>query len=82
MQIVIEIPDSFYETVKNSNGMSITQGNVIVDAFYNGKILPKYHGRLISADALKQLILSVFPMVYSGLANEIDKIETIIPATN
>lgn len=52
MQIVIEIPDDFYERVNKDGCMSYTDAEVVVNAFYRGAVLPKGHGRLIDADAI------------------------------
>lgn len=51
MQIVINIPDDFYERVNKDGCMSYTDAEVVVNAFYLGEALPKRHGRLIDADA-------------------------------
>lgn len=48
MQIVIDIDDDVYNDIKS--GKNIT--NIIL----NGTILPKYHGRLIDADAFKKKV--------------------------
>ena len=53
MQIVIDIPDVEYQRLITQDGMSYTDGEIVVNAFYNGTPLPKGHGRLIDADALK-----------------------------
>lgn len=73
-QIVINVPDEWLEG---------TQPNLydVMGAVMNGTVLPEHHGKLIDADALKQRIAKVFPMVYGGVASEIDNAETIIPAT-
>lgn len=52
MQIVIKIPDDFYERVNKDGCMSYTDAEVVVNAFYCGVVLPKGHGRLIDADAV------------------------------
>lgn len=51
MQIVIDIPEKEYERMKEKRMF----GNVTTwkDAICNGTPLPKGHGRLIDADALK-----------------------------
>ena len=46
MRIVIEIPDDFYERVNKDGCMSYTDAEVVVNAFYLGKVLPKGHGAL------------------------------------
>ena len=53
MQIVIDIPEKLY---KQQLG-SYWSGNILIhDAILNGTLLPKGHGRLIDADALKTYI--------------------------
>lgn len=51
MQIVIDIPEDFYERVNEDGCMSYTDAEVVMYAFYRGQVLPKGHGRLIDADA-------------------------------
>ena len=52
MKIVIDVPRDFCEKMRNQNGMSITEAEVVIKSFYEGTPLPKGHGRLIDADAL------------------------------
>ena len=54
MKIVIEVPDEFYNKMIYQNGMSVCEAETVVNAFYRGTPLPKGHGRLIDADALKK----------------------------
>lgn len=42
MQVVIDIPESIYETIKEEE-----VGNVVYKAIKNGTPLPKGHGRLL-----------------------------------
>lgn len=56
MQIVIEIPDEMYKeyvsvNLGRSNGKTITYN--LLKAIKDGTPLPKGHGRLIDADAIK-----------------------------
>lgn len=52
MQIAIEVPDNFYERVTKDGCMSYKDAEVVANAFYTGKALPRGHGRLIDADAI------------------------------
>lgn len=52
MQIVIEIPEEAYELLKNK-GVDWLGAEHILNAVANGIPLPKGHGRLIDADAIK-----------------------------
>ena len=49
MQIVIDIPKEMYETIKDG-----TYCGSLYEELKNGILLPKGHGRLIDADALKE----------------------------
>lgn len=51
MQIVIDIPDTFYQAIK-SDKYGVHQGR-IYDIIRNGTPLSKGHGRLIDADELE-----------------------------
>ena len=42
MQVVIDIPEDFYKRVMAENGMSYTDAEVVVNAFYLGTPLPKW----------------------------------------
>lgn len=48
MQIVIDIPEEMYKNVLNG-----TYCGTLYEELKNGKTIPKGHGRLIDADALK-----------------------------
>jgi hypothetical protein len=58
MQIVIDIPEVFYEALKNTEKIVSGQRSgktlmsVIYSAVANGTPLPKGHGRLIDADEI------------------------------
>ena len=54
MKIIIDIPEKTYEQLKFLNKQGF--GTVIDEAVANGTPLPKGHGRLIDADALKKYI--------------------------
>lgn len=55
MQIVIDINENDYKTLMiNSGNCSISMAERIVDSVFQGKKLPKGHGRLIDASMLKQ----------------------------
>ena len=52
MELVVKIPDEWYEYVKNNQFLDIN-GDVLADILSKGTILPENHGRLIDADANK-----------------------------
>jgi len=53
MQIVIDIPEDYYKVIKEIPAEYSTTDMLIIR---NGTPLPKGHGRLIDADALKKYI--------------------------
>ena len=53
MQIVIDIPDRIYKIIQNKR-LNIIDDEILEQAVKNGTPLPKGHGRLIDADALKE----------------------------
>lgn len=53
MKIVIDIPEEIMEYVKNNGCLSVIYTDEVAKAIINGTPLPKGHGRLIDADALK-----------------------------
>lgn len=68
MQIVIDIPEQEYESMKNASYKCEYAKYIL-----RGKILPKGHGRLIDADA-------VLVEPYGDTRKDIDIAETIIEA--
>ena len=52
MQIVIDIPESIYDTIQSDEMISREQLAVLQMHILNGTPLPKGHGRLIDADDL------------------------------
>ena len=50
MQIVIEIPESIYDTIQSDEMISREQLAILQMHIMNGTPLPKGHGRLIDAD--------------------------------
>lgn len=82
MQIVIDIPEVFYEALRKTDEIISGQrsGKTLMSVIYNavaqGIPLPKGHGRLIDADALnrKDVNCANVPM------NFIDTAPTIIEA--
>lgn len=52
MQIVIEIPESIYDTIQSDEMINREQLAILQMHIMNGAPLPKGHGRLIDADAL------------------------------
>ena len=59
MEIVIKVPDDFYERVNKDGCMSYTDAEVVVNAFYRGVVLPKGHGALKDADKLAVAIAMI-----------------------
>lgn len=53
MKLVIDIPEKFYENLKTLY-TGITGGFVLSEIVAHGTPLPKRHGRLIDADALRK----------------------------
>lgn len=56
MQIVIDIPEDFYERVNEDGCMSYTDAEVVMYAFFRGKVLPKGHGALKDETTLKKML--------------------------
>lgn len=57
MQIVININESDYKTlIINGGNCSISMAERIIDSVFQGKKLPKGHGRLIDADELNRMM--------------------------
>ena len=78
MKLIIEILEDLYFRAK-WNQYAMGDSSITREIIANGTPLPKGHGRLIDADALKQ-DLSFF---YDGLATAkmvIDSVPTIIEA--
>lgn len=74
MQIVIDINENDYKTLMiNGGNCSISMAERIIDSVYQGKKLPKGHGRLIDADA-------VLEEPIGNTYKDIDIAETIIEA--
>ena len=88
IELVIKIPEVFYEALNQLNIVSCGRSNgktfplVLFNAIKNGTVLPKGHGRLIDADAfairgeyLEKLYGSDF---YWEFKKQLDKQPTII----
>jgi hypothetical protein len=77
MQVVIDIPETYYEYCKK-----LEDAIEIQLAVKNGTPLPKRHGRLIDADAIN--LKDISPVdgfsVYGATAEDIDLTPTIIEA--
>lgn len=59
MQIVIDIPEELYDRlIIKGKDISEEETSTILDIIADGIILPKNHGRLISVDAIKNIIMS------------------------
>ena len=73
MQIVIDIPDDFYERVNKDGCMSYTDAEVVVNAFYLGKVLPKGHGALKDTDKLA-IKIAMIRDTHDAYGNEYDRV--------
>lgn len=51
MQIVIDIPEKIYKYVQQIGSINMLDTQQVANAIFDGKPLPKGHGRLIDADA-------------------------------
>lgn len=88
MQIVINIPEVFYEALRNTDEIISGQRSgktlmsVIFNAVANGTPLPKVHGRLGDLDALEEEISSWGMNDYEPLdfIDAIDDAPTVIEA--
>ena len=82
MQIVIEVPDDFYERVNKDGCMSYTDAEVVVNAVYRGIVLPKGHGALKDTDALvcRHTIESGPAVLWAITRIGLETAPTIIPA--
>ena len=72
MQIVIDIPESIYETIKEEE-----VGNVVYKAIKNGTPLTKGHGRLKDVDALYNDLIfpnEQFSMAFKEILDDADTI--------
>lgn len=74
MQIVIDINEHLYKTIKTL-GLVVEDGDAVAvsEAIKNGILLPQGHGRLIDADAV---LVEPFGNTYKDL----DIAETIVEA--
>ena len=73
MQIVIDIPDDFYERVNKDGCMSYTDAEVVVNAFYLGEVLPKGHGALKDTDKLA-IAIAMIRDTHNAYGNEYDRV--------
>lgn len=85
MQIVIDLPNDFYERVNNDGCMSYTDAEVVVNAFYCGKVLPKGHGDLKDVNDIirnnKRWVGYLDEDMIARLDIAVDKhVRTIVPA--
>lgn len=85
MEIVINISEESYKNIKEQVGKRDYPDMQIGRAIANGIPLPKGHGRLVDADALKQVYentedAEVCKWTLYGVTSEIDDAETIIDA--
>lgn len=54
MKVVIDISEKIYDSIMDDIKPTREEMSVIVTRIYQGKPLPKGHGRLIDADALRK----------------------------
>lgn len=50
MRLVIDIPEKIYKYVQQTGSISMLDTQQVANAIFDGKPLPKGHGRLIDAD--------------------------------
>ena len=78
-KIIINISDDVYYRCKNERvGLLPFDVPEVCYAIQNGTVLPKGHGRLIDADALKEKMLGT--QRYFHIKYDIDEAPTIIEA--
>ena len=89
MQIVIDIPEVFYEALKKTDEILGGQrsGKTLMSVIYNavakGTPLPKGHGRLIDADVVDDNIYDLtrsMDLNYGQISEVVDNAPTIIEA--
>ena len=82
MKIVIDIPESIYDTIMDDKMISREQLAVLEKHIYYGTPLPKGHGRLIDADSMKSMknIQSANFNAVALIRLWIDKQDTILEA--
>ena len=78
IELVIKIPDIFYTQTKSYVEKNKVEGNIL-SALAHGTPLPKGHGRLIDADALKKddevtEWLSINPIRTGKMLNQFSKL--------
>lgn len=87
MKLVITIDDDIYDYLKQ--GATVPKYGTAIDSLYkalwNGVPLPKYHGRLIDADKVKNTLDIFVINEYNGQfikRSDIDTIPTIIEGSD
>lgn len=84
MQIVIDIPESIYDTIQSDEMISREQLAILQMHIMNGTLLPKGHGRLIDADTLeecKEVMNTIMnECEYAVRMDEVRNVPTIIEA--
>lgn len=86
MRVVIDIPEEYCNAIKAIPDIQCTADMLIIK---NGTPLPKVHGRLIDADALKNKIMykddvayETWDELYDSVLEEIDNAPTIIEGSD
>lgn len=86
MQIVIEIPDSYAEIIRNVQNGSETS-KIILEAVKGGIFLPKKHGQLVDADEDISKYLTIWDCKCEYgkqtviAADDLQYLPAVIPAT-
>lgn len=70
MQIVIDIPDAEYQRLIAQDGMSHTDAEIVVNAFYSGTPLPKGHGNLIQREDAEAIFKNARKALYEQSRKE------------
>lgn len=65
-KLIIEIPEDFYKDMMRSNGMSITEAEVVINAYYKSKAVPLSHGRILEDSAIIEYVKKRFKNMESS----------------
>ena len=70
MQLIIDIPDAEYQRLIAQDGMSHTDAEIVVNAFYSGTPLPKGHGNLIQREDAESIFKNARKALYEQSRKE------------
>ena len=70
MTIVIDIPDAEYQRLIAQDGISHTDAEIVVNAFYSGTPLPKGHGNLIQREDAESIFKNARKALYEQSRKE------------